>query len=179
MGLSLEKPRRPFRRCQTQQGITLATANGSTVRGGLPRLSPGNWWTAIYDGLAVRIGPQPDTSEPSPRKPLRLPPDFYSGHTPRTTCWRNRQRELTPHTQPLPRFVIIIISKLTSLDRVTDRTQRYVSGSRPSIVSDTRLLGCRFRGTETRSVPLPIHCAFSQFGTVFFETHWQALSGLS
>ena len=37
---------------------------------------------------------------------------FYSGHTPGATCWHIEEclRELTPHTQPHPRFVIIFIS---------------------------------------------------------------------
>jgi len=37
----------------------------------------------------------------------------------------------------------------------------------------------RFRGTEWRSIPLPISNPRSRFGTVFCETHWQALAGRS
>lgn len=37
----------------------------------------------------------------------------------------------------------------------------------------------RFRGTEWRSIPLPVSLHRSQFGTVSCETHWQALAGLS
>ena len=50
----------------------------------------------------MRIGPHPDTSEPSPRNPLRLPPDFYSGHTPRTTCWQMPARANPAHAVPSP-----------------------------------------------------------------------------
>jgi hypothetical protein len=37
----------------------------------------------------------------------------------------------------------------------------------------------RFRGTEWRSIPLPISLHRSRFGTVSCGTHWQALAGLS
>ena len=49
----------------------------------------------------------------------------------------------------------------------------YATDSRPGIVSAKR--SWRFRGTEHRSIPLPIGTGVSQFGTVFDRTHWQAL----
>ncbi len=49
----------------------------------------------------------------------------------------------------------------------------YVPGSRLGIVSAKT--SWRFRGTEHRSIPLPLGAGFSQFGAVFGKTHWQAL----
>jgi hypothetical protein len=49
----------------------------------------------------------------------------------------------------------------------------YAADSRPGIVSAKS--PWRFRGTEHRSIPLPIGAGVSQFGTVFDRTHWQAL----
>jgi hypothetical protein len=37
----------------------------------------------------------------------------------------------------------------------------------------------RFRGTEWRSIPLPVSPHRSRFGTVSCKTHWQALAGRS
>lgn len=49
----------------------------------------------------------------------------------------------------------------------------YVPNSRSGIVSAKS--PWRFRGTEHRSIPLSLGAGFSQFGTVFGQTHWQAL----
>ena len=137
MGLSCEKPRRPFRHCHVHQGITLDATNGSTVRGGIPWLSPGNGWTAIYDCLAVRNWTSTQCVWTFAQKTAPAPARFLLRTHSQNHVLAKCPRELTPYTQPLPRFAIIFVSMLTSLGRVRldsdHRTHRF--GRKPTKVA--------------------------------------------
>ena len=66
---------------------------------------------------------------------------------------------------------------VTSLGGPTSGPLLYVSLSRASIVSAGYVR--RFRGTETRSAPLPASSGFLLFGTVSIRAYSQGLSPLS
>ena len=77
MGLSYEKPRRPFRCCQV---LGTSLPNGKRVH--CPRciscitIAIGcRMDNALRLPCRAQVGLNPPTSEPSPRTPLRLPPD--------------------------------------------------------------------------------------------------------
>lgn len=143
MGLSYEKPRRPFRRCQVLGASLPSGKRVHCPRRGHHDFGRMNSGQCVTTALPCAMGLTPSRLDLRPDHRSGSRRTLYSGHTPGTTCWHIDEclRELTPHTQPHPRFVIISISWLTSLDRITDQTLRYVSGPRPSIVSSSRLLG--------------------------------------
>lgn len=93
-------------------------------------------------------------------------------------CPWHRKNHL-PAATALPSLAMTFTDPITFLEGVTPRAvSPCVMGSRPCTVSAEAFLP-RFLGAEHRSTPLPAGERFSQSGTVFGSTHWQALSGLS
>lgn len=112
--------------------------------------------------LTPTCGPLPDWAFETPGRPF---PWHRKNHLPAATA--------------LPSLAMTFTDPITFLEGVTPRAvSPCVMGSRPCTVSTEAFLP-RFLGAEHRSTPLPAGERFSQSGTVFGSTHWQALSGLS
>lgn len=90
-----------------------------------------------------------------------------------------RHRGLIPAARVLPGLVEFYISEITSLGLLA---QAFILCARlpPGHTFLSSLEGkIRFQSIEPRSIDLPTDKGCLQFGTVFSETYWQALTGLS
>ena len=148
-------------------------ANGSTVRDAI--------WTVIYDCLAVRawisLHPRLDL-RPEHRSGFRR--TIYLGHTPGTTCWPIEMpaRANPAHAAPSPfRDHLRLVAHVARSYYRPDRRGMSQAPARAQFpIADNQQL---ISGDRNKKHPLTHPRVVSQFGTVFYKTHWQALSGLS